>query len=350
MHSDKSGGFGSIPRATGGIARLACRRLQRENKNDKAVLSRAGLAPEDIEDRSRWLEVGAQIRVLDFAADELKDEYLGFHLAREFELGEIGLLYYVMASSKHLTQALQNAERYSAVVNEGVRLRLDTNPETVIALDYVGVDRQSDRHQIEFWLVALVRICRALTDNRLAPRRMKVRHIRPRTPAEFKSFLGCDIEFGSDGDEIVFPSSVAGLPVVGDDPHLNELLRRYADDALGPRPAQNKSVRSRIEDLVVLLLPHGRAKLPEVARELGMSERTLGRSLRLEGTSFSEVLEQLRIALAKRYLEDDGLPISQIAWLLGYQEISSFTHAFRRWTTMTPRRFRSAMGSADQPA
>jgi AraC-like DNA-binding protein len=79
-----------------------------------------------------------------------------------------------------------------------------------------------------------------------------------------------------------------------------------------------------------------------------MSERTLGRSLTLEGTSFSEVLEQLRIALAKRYLEDDGLPISQIAWLLGYQEISSFTHAFQRWTRMTPRRFRSAMGSADQ--
>jgi AraC-like DNA-binding protein len=72
-----------------------------------------------------------------------------------------------------------------------------------------------------------------------------------------------------------------------------------------------------------------------------MSSRTLSRKLREEGTSFAEILDQLRAALAKRYLHDEKLPVSEIAWLLGYREVSSLTHAFKRWTGVTPRRFRS---------
>ena len=88
------------------------------------------------------------------------------------------------------------------------------------------------------------------------------------------------------------------------------------------------------------LLPHGRVGVPEVARRIGMSVRTLSRKLRDEGVSFAEILDELRAALARRYLIDRELPVSQIAWLLGYQEVSSLTHAFKRWTGTTPRRFR----------
>ena len=94
--------------------------------------------------------------------------------------------------------------------------------------------------------------------------------------------------------------------------------------------------------MLVKLMPHGRANALEVARQLGMSRRTLTRALSGEGTSFSEVLEQLRGALARRYLRERELSVSQIAWLLGYQEISSFTHACKRWTGMTPRGLRLA--------
>ena len=92
-------------------------------------------------------------------------DILGFHLARNFDLREIGLVYYVIASSERLADALLNGKRYCTIMNEGVRLnvRLDDRA-AAIALDYVDVDRQSDRHQIEFWLVTLVRICRQVTD------------------------------------------------------------------------------------------------------------------------------------------------------------------------------------------
>ena len=89
------------------------------------------------------------------------------------------------------------------------------------------------------------------------------------------------------------------------------------------------------------MLPHGSAVASQVARRLGMSSRTLSRKLGEEGTSFAEILDQLRAALAKHYLDDEALSVSEIAWLLGYREVSSLTHAFKRWTGRTPRQFRS---------
>ena len=79
-----------------------------------------------------------------------------------------------------------------------------------------------------------------------------------------------------------------------------------------------------------------------VARALGMSERTMGRKLAQEGSSFTEILQQLRSEMAVRYVEDASLPISRIAWLLGFEEVSSFSHAFKRWTGKSPRRMRDA--------
>jgi len=248
-----------------------------------------------------------------------------------------------MASSESLAEALRNAERYSVVANEGVRLKVRQDRDAVIEIEYANVDRSSDRHQIEFWMVALVRICRKITDCRLAPLRVGLRHSRKSAPPEFNAFLGCEVDFGGNADEIVLSKSVFSLPVVGGDPHLHNLLVGYAKEVLARRSTLGAvGARSKVEDVLIKSLPHGRANALEVARQLGMSRRTLTRALSGEGTSFSEVLEQLREVLAKRYLRERELPVSQIAWLLGYREISSFTHACKRWTGMTPRRLRLA--------
>jgi AraC-like DNA-binding protein len=342
MHKSLPGSLSSIPRATGGITRLACHRLRDAGIDLAPVLSGAGLSTEDIDDPKRRLAASTQVVVLELAARESRDDWFGFHLAHDFELGEIGLLYYVMASSERLADALRNAQRYTAINNEGVRLKISLEPTFAIGLDYLNVDRSSDRHHAEFWLVTLVRVCRALTDSRLAPRQIKLRHSRPETSAEARSFLGCEFEFGADSDEILFPARIGELPLVGADPHLNKLLLRYADDALGSQEPRRASVRSRVEDQIAQLLPHGKAGVSEVARRLGMSRRTLARAMSAEGTTFSAVLETMRLALAKRYLREDELSVSEIAWLLGYREIASFTHAFVRWTGFTPRAFRNS--------
>jgi AraC-like DNA-binding protein len=91
-----------------------------------------------------------------------------------------------------------------------------------------------------------------------------------------------------------------------------------------------------------------KARAAEIARRLGMSPRTLARRLASEGLTFSGILDEQKVALAKSYLADGDLPVSQIAWLLGYREVSAFTHAFKRWTGTTRRQARTS-GNAASP-
>jgi AraC-like DNA-binding protein len=344
MGNEKPESFRTIPSATGVITRLACTKLREHGKDVASVLVRAGLVPEAVEDPAVRLEARAQVKVLELAAQELGDDLFGFHLAHDFDAREIGLVYYVMASSEQLADALRNAERYSRIVNEGVLLRVGVDRGATVALNYIDFDRRLDRHHTEFWLVALVRICREVTDSRFAPSRLRVRHTRPELPAAFKAFFGVEVEFGSDADEIVLSAPVASLPAARGDAHLNRLLRQYAEAALSSRPAKPASVRLEVERILPELLPHGRASTVEVARRLGMSSRSLSRKLREGGVAFAAILDELRKALAEHYLAGRELSVSEIAWLLGYREISSFTHAFRRWAGMTPRQFRLENG------
>jgi len=331
----------AIPSAGGAITRLVCARLRKARIPLSPLLAKAGLNIEQIDDDGARLKASSQVKFLGLAAEALQDEFLGLHLSRDFDLRRTGLFYYVLASSNNMSDALHRAERYGRIVNEGIVLKCSTSREVVIALDYIGVERRSDKHQIEFWLACLVRLCRQLANRRFVPRRVRLVHHRSETPAELRSLLGCKVEFGARTDEIVFPASVRLAPLAGADNHLNKILVRYCEEALAHRAVGSSSLRSRVEKAIATLLPHGKARAPLVARSLGMSPRTLMRHLASEGLTFTRILEQQKIDLAEHYLRESGLSISQIGWLLGYQETSAFTHAFKRWTGTTPTQSRS---------
>jgi AraC-like DNA-binding protein len=333
--------FGTIPSATGGITRLACAQAKAAGIDVDALLQKAGITQQQIDDPGIRINVRDQISFLNLAADALQDDLLGFHLAQPSELREIGLLYYVAASSETLSEALRRAARYSTIVNEGVSLKYANNHDAGLAFQYVGVSRHLDRHQIEFFATTSVRICRQLTGRRIVPSRATFTHRRDTISSELLEFFGNDVEFGAAVDEVMFEAPIVHLPVVSADPYLNKILITYCEEALSRRPANLGSFQSVVENAIVPLLPHGKARAAEVAGRLGVSQRTFARRLSLEGATFSEVLESLKSDLAQRYLADESLSISQIAWLLGYQEVSAFTHAFKRWTGMTPREARA---------
>jgi AraC-like DNA-binding protein len=338
----------SIPSTTGGVARLACAKLLAAGLPLAPLLSKAGLKAEQIDDPAARIELRAQVALLEIAAEQLKDDLFGFRIAQDFELRQIGLAYYIPSSSDTLADALSDAERYTRIVNDGIKLRIGLDHATAIALDCVGIEPGSSLHQMEFWLFAVVRMCRQLTDTRLAPSQLRVRHFRHASPPEFRTFLGCEVEFASDANEIIFPRSVGSLPVVSADCHLHEILVNYAKEALAHQTPDKATVRSRVEKAIAPRVPHGKARATAIARELGMSHRTLARALAAEGLTFSGVLDQYRVELARAYLAHGDLAISQIAWLLGYREISAFTHAFKRWTGITPREFRAGKPSSQQ--
>jgi AraC-like DNA-binding protein len=340
--------FAMAPSATGTIARLAYARAKKAGIALSPLLSQSGLTIAEIENRHLRLKVKGQITFLGLVADALRDNLLGFRLAHDFDLREIGLLYYVMTSSGMLEDALRRGERYSRIVNEAISVELDNGSSTTIRLKYVGVERHLDRHQVEFWLTTIIRICRQLTSRRLVPSHIRVMDRQTREQRQLEAFFGCKVEFGADVDEIVLPDSVGQLSISSADPYLNELLIECGEEALSRRKVSRGSLRPDLENAIALLLPHGKAHAREISRKLGMSERTLARRLSREGLTLTRVLGELKLELAKRHLQDKDLTISDIAWLFGYREASAFTHAFHRWFGKTPREMRSRENDAQR--
>src|SRR5262245_30444516 len=331
----------SIPMAGGGLSRLAIARLQSAGVPVTELLRRAGLTPEAIADPEERLSVRSQFKFLDEAATALKDDCLGFTLAREFDPREIGLLYYVMASSQTLGDGLKRVARYSQITNEAIVVRYQEGNRLLINLTYSGVPRHSDRHQIEFCMFGVLRVCRMLTGQKLVPQHFSIAHHRSGGTSEMARFVGTKVEFGADRDEFALNLDARELPLIHADTHLNDLLLKYCEAALADRRGDMSQLRTRVENAISSLLPHGRVLVEDVARSLGMSERTLARKLSDEGLNFTEILQQLRHDLAVRYLDDRKLHVSKIAWLLGFNEVSAFTHAFKRWTGKTPREMRT---------
>jgi AraC-like DNA-binding protein len=188
---------------------------------------------------------------------------------------------------------------------------------------------------MEFWMAALMRGCRHLTNRNLTADKVSFVH-RGSAASELRSFYRCELNFGAEVDEITFPISIRNTPIVSVDPYLNKLLIKYCEEALAHRKISRSALGVSVENAIAVLLPHGKAQMSVIARKLGMSRRTLARRLASEGLTFAGVLNALRHDLAKRHLADRDLSISKVAWLLGYSDVSAFSNAFRRRTGMSP--------------
>jgi AraC-type transcriptional regulator len=139
MHDSNGKDLDTFPSAIG--VTLACERAKQQGVEVDLLLRKAGLTPQQIDDPRARLPVKSQIRFVELAAKALDDEYLGFHLAQKFDLRMGGLFHYVLASSETLGEALQRGARYSAILNEGVTLRISEAKGIRIYFEYAGVPR-----------------------------------------------------------------------------------------------------------------------------------------------------------------------------------------------------------------
>ena len=331
------------PNAIGTLTRIAYAHARASGIDPKFLLKQANLTISQIRNPDLRLGANNQINFLNLVATAVRDDLFGFHLVQPIDLREFGFLYYVAASSETLGDALQRVARYSSIANEGIALRYVDGKHVRIELHYVGISRHLDRQQIEFFAAWLIRLCRQLTGIRLVPTSVRFAHRRDGKYPELIEFFGDQLEFGATVDDVSFDPSIKTMPIASTDRYLNKFLIKFCEEALSRRSARPSSLRTTVENAIVPLLPHGLVSFEEIARRLGMSRRTLARRLSSEGLTFSDVLQDLKVHLAKHYLADRTLSISQIAWLLGYQEVSSFTHAFKRWTDKTPQQSRSRL-------
>lgn len=334
------------PRALAGLSRLAARRLAQAGVDPEPLLAAAGLSRSLIEAPGGRVDVRSQLAFVDLAAQALGDELLGFHMALDGDLRELGAFYYVMASAPTLGEALAREERYSALVNEGVRTRFTRTDKLVVDVEYVGLERRLGRHEMEFWLACTVRKSRLFTSRELVPAYVGFMHGRETDTSEIERYLGCAPEFRAAHDRVCFDGAAADLPQVSADPYLQGVVVRYLDAVTAGFERRPDRLRVRVENAIMARLPHGTARIAAVAQDLGMSTRTLSRRLAAEGESFGAILDKLRSDLAARYLQSEELSMAQIGWLLGYTEQSSFVRAVQRWTGKSPRDVRRQASAA----
>ena len=328
----------SAPTAGGLASRLAVEELKRREVDPEPLLARCGLSVAVLDRRER-IKVKSQIEFLDLASKALRDEYLGFSLAERVDLRELGMLYYVATSSRRLGDALRRLERYVRVANEALIVRIGKGAPGHIVLAYAGVSRHRDRHHMEFLALIILRLCRQLVGHKFSPLGARFAHHRS-SDLRARKVLGCEVQFSADVDEICLDAALLDMPVLGDDPFLQELMLKTCEDAIRDRSSKGSDFRAAVENAIAPLLPHAEAQVKTVADLLNVSERTFARRLASEGLTFGEILDGLRRDLAVRYLEDRDLQISEIAWLLGFRQPSAFSHAWRRWTGKTPLEYR----------
>lgn len=275
------------------ITRLAYERAQAAGIELEPLLDKAGLTKQQVEDVDARIGAHNQIKFLNLTASALHDEFLGFHLAKQpADSRRIGPLYYIVASSATLGEGLRRLARYASMTNESVSLRYFEGRDIRMVTNYFGVARHLDRHQLEYWLTALIRVSRNLTGYPVKPSRVSLVHRRHRVGNfEFAAFFGCDIEFGAAVDEAVFPLSLADMPVVSADPYLNKLLMANSEEALSRRSTKPGGFRTVVENAIAPLLPHGSAHESEIASRCGLSRRTLMRRLTSENSTFEQVLK-----------------------------------------------------------
>lgn len=337
---------GCTSRQSGGVlTRAAYHYAKNLGVDVDALLQQASLTREVIEDDAATVGSSNQIRFVQLVADVLGDNLFGVHLAELMDFREIGLVYYVGASADTLGAALRRTERYIGIQNDGIRFKVSRGKTLSVRFHYAGLARHTDIHQIEASIALVIRILRYLTGRSLTPTRVRLVHAGASRQAELGQLLDASVETGADTDEIEFPADSWDLPIVTADPYLHRLCVQACEQALARQNKNFSPLKVQVENAVAALLPHGHATHDRVAATLGMSSRTLARRLSESGHSFAGILNEIRTGLAERYLADRTLSISQIAWLLGYAEVGTFTRAFQRRRGMTPSAARAGSSS-----
>jgi AraC-like DNA-binding protein len=307
------------------------------------IVKQAGIQPYLLEQEAARIPFQRHAQLLHLAAQVTSNGSFGLELAAKgTDPRDSGLLVYAALSSKTFGEALKVVRRYMHVLNEAVNVDVGLSSGAVrLEFDFTHSGALDPRQAIEFGVVNLVRSLRFLAGVQLRPVEVTFIHPRKHELAKFEGFFRCPVRFGAGQISVVFSRRQLALPIATADPRLLRILTSYGDEILAGRAEEFPDLRHQVEKLIMKRLSRGDTETRTVAHDLGMSERTLARRLNELGVTFAQVLDELRHALALTYLRDDRLALSQVAFLLGYSELSGFNHAFRRWTDRTPGQWRS---------
>ena len=284
----------------------------------------------------RYLE-----ELLQDAARQLNDPCLGFRIGLSLDLRDLGVLWFVVLNSPTIGIAAENLVRYVRIHQTGTDHRYERG-ERVFTFSYRVLDRAladsyQDAEQAIGMAVAGVSTLAAET---FRPIEIHFRRPTPDFADEYEKLVPeTRIRFGQPKDAVLGDVAVLDRPVANADSRLLSIFEQHAKFLL-PRAGREDELLAQLEDAMARSFRTNEARIDDVARAMGMGVRTLQRRLSERGLTFHGVAEGVRERLARRHVAAVDLSLTEIAFLLGYSEQSTFGRAFRRWTGKSPGEFR----------
>lgn len=305
-----------------------------------ASLMGTGVTQSDLDDPSAIVTAHQELRMIRNLVEQLSSvPALGMACGSRYHFTAFGALGFAIVSSPTARSALDVALGYFHLTFAFTHFKVaDTPDETLLTLDDAGIPHDLQRFIVERDLRALITVQRDLFSFNSPLKRLSFRFSRPNYAQDYVDIFGVEPVFDAPYNEAVMERSVMLLPL----PQANSLAQQAAVeqcrrmlDARKARTLLAKQVRDR--------LAHNTAQTPSmetIASELCMTPRTLRRRLLDEKTTFAELRDEVRQALADEWLSGSDLSVEHIAEMLGYAEATSFINAFKRWTGCTPHAYR----------
>lgn len=296
---------------------------------------------EDLFERAKSsVELPIATRLLRGAYALVGDPGLGLYFGEHVPMQSLGMLGEVLTHSPTLRAAITELPNYLPLVFPTSRFRLlEEGDRAYLIYEPPFCDPAPARFCTELTFSLAARIGRLLVPGS-RPIEARVRHTTTRYADRYTTALGCPVRFDAPRSELVFARSLLDIPQPFVDEPLWRVLKRRADELLVQERAR-ELLHERVKQVLRHEVDLGSVNPCNIARRLGVSPRSLRRRLGDEGHSLSALADQVRRELALSELSNPEIPIKRIADRVGFSEVSAFHRAFKRWTGVTPARYRA---------
>ena len=269
------------------------------------------------------------------------DAVIGVHVAESLPRGALDLVEYAFRASASLAAGLERLARYGRVLSDRVAARMETHAEGLLLLVRDTGSTTLHPGRAEFALAMSLKLARESTGQDITPLHVGFVHAALKDSSEHQRFFRSPVRFGSGSNSMILSAIDAARPLLAADEALASIVRRRLDKVLAERELPGSGPLSgRVRQMVVKHLGETPLTPETVARAFAVSRRTLSRHLADEGTSFRNILDDVRREFACALVQDRSLSIGDVAFFLQYSEPATFNRSFRRWTGRTPRAFR----------
>ena len=316
--------------------------LQMLGHKPDPLLLKAGIPLNLLQDADGYLPHKNMMAFWDIILTEIQDDCLGIHLAEIAPIQSFEIHAHALLSSASLRDAFRRACHYQRLIHEVTDLTLEETPDEGIIRHNLPGGKSVPRHPAEFLVTLWVRLGRLVTGNNWSPRLVCFAHETPNNTSEHQRIFAANIAFSSGKTAIYVPNSILDLSNPKANIGLSNLLDNYADLLLKQSKRQ-QTFADQVRAWIAEELNGGTPNARNAAEAMNMSVRTLHRDLKSKGTSFGELLNSLRQERAVILLANPKFSITEVAFLLGFSELSSFYRAFKRWTGKTPAQYRASV-------